>query len=315
MYQLALKAKILKPKKVDLLMLDEAGDINEVTLSIFQLLPAKLKILVGDNHQNIYSFNGTINGFEALKGIGEYYELTKSFRVSSFIAKGVEAFCKKYIDSNVKFDGVDYRHIDMEIHSHAYISRTNAGMIARMIYLDERHMQYNLVRPAKNIFELILILLHLKPNGEIFNVKYKFLQTEANEWYNDDSLKRLYPNVFSYIMDKNDGDVEIASAMSLLSRFGKDTIMHTYNSAVQHEKHPKRHTITLTTAHSSKGLEFDEVTVDDDMNAALQKILNDKYVQEQGLTEKHIEEFRLYYVCTTRCKYKLNNAEFIENTF
>lgn len=253
LYQLSLKAGIIKPKKLDLLMLDEAGDINEVTLSIFKLIPAKLKILVGDNHQNIYSFNGTINGFKALKGVGEYYELTKSFRVSSFIARGVELFCQKYLDDKVKFIGVDYRHSDMKTETHAYISRTNANMIGRMIILDEHHIQYNLVRPAKSIFELILILVHLRPNGDIFNAKFKYLQNEANEWNEDESLKRLYPTLFSYIADVNEGDMEIASAMSLISRFGKDTIISTYTSAVKHEKVTKKHMVTLTTAHSSKG--------------------------------------------------------------
>lgn len=250
LYQLSLKAGIIKPKKLDLLMLDEAGDINEVTLSIFQLLPAKLKILVGDNHQNIYSFNGTINGFEALKGVGEYYELTKSFRVSSPIAKGIEEFCKNYLDQKVKFIGMDYRDNAMEINSHAYISRTNANMISRMIILDDHHVKYNLVRPVKSIFELILILIHLKPNGEIFNAKYKYLQTETNEWNNDQLLKRSYSTLFSYISYMNEGDVEIALAMALISRFGRDTIMSTYASATKHEKVHTKHLVTLTTAHS-----------------------------------------------------------------
>lgn len=312
LYQLSLKAGIIRPKKLDLLMLDEAGDINEVTLSIFQLLPAKLKILVGDNHQNIYSFNGTINGFNALKGVGQYFELTKSFRVSSFIAKGIEQFCKTYLDENVKFVGVDYRHTDMIVDNHAYISRTNASMIARMIQLDEHHVQYNLVRPTKTIFELILILLYLKPHGEIYNAKYKFLQAEADQWEQDVAMHAFFPTLFSYIASVNEGDIEITSAMSLLSRFGKDTIMTTYNNATRHEKDHKHHKMTLTTAHSSKGLEFDAVTIDDDMNQALQKILNDEYVITNGMTDKHKEEFRLYYVAVSRCKYKLYGAEFIE---
>ena len=99
----------------------------------------------------------------------------------------------------------------------------------------------------------ILIIVHLRPNGDILNDKFKYLQNEANEWNEDESLKRLYPTLFSYIADVNEGDMEIASAMSLISRFGKDTIISTYTSAVKHEKVTKKHMVTLTTAHSSKG--------------------------------------------------------------
>lgn len=319
MYQLSLRAGIIKPKKLDLLMLDEAGDINEVTLSIFQLIPAKLKVLVGDNHQNIYSFNGTINGFEALKGIGEYYELTQSFRVSSYIAKGIEKFCKTYLDENVKFVGVDYKHSDISIESHAFISRTNAAMIARMIELDQSHTKYTLVRPVKSIFELILILVYLKPGGEVYNAKYKFLQAEADHWEQNPEIKLLYPSLFSYINELNKGDIEVSNAIATISRFSKDRIMDTYSNALKHEEQQKNlkraHPVVLTTAHSSKGLEFDSVYIDDDMNQALTKILTDKFVIENGMSEKQKEEFRLYYVGTSRCKFKLFNAEYVTGEF
>lgn len=54
------------------------------------------------------------------------------------------------------------------------------------------------------------------------------------------------------------------------------------------------------------------MTIDDDMNQALHKILNDEYVINNGMTDKHKEEFRLYYVAASRCKYKLYGAEFVE---
>lgn len=314
LYQLSLKAGVITPKQLDLLMLDEAGDANEVTLSIFQLIPAKLKVLVGDNHQNIYSFNGTINGFEALKGVGEYYELTQSFRVSSYIAKGIESFCKEYLDPNVKFIGVDYRHADMETQSYAYISRTNASMIGQMIIMDKQHIKYNLVRSPKTIFELVNILMWLRPGGEVFSAKYRFLQTEADFWASDAVALATYKNLYSYITEVNKGDPEIAAAMALISKFGKDLIKSTYENALKHENDSKRHLMTLTTAHSSKGLEFDEVILTDDMDEALDKILNDENVIQNGLTESHREEFRLYYVAASRCKFKLHNAKYIEQS-
>jgi superfamily I DNA/RNA helicase len=312
LYQLSLKAGIIKPKKIDLLMLDEAGDINEVTLSIFMMLPARLKIMVGDNHQNIYSFNGTINGFEALKNVGQYFELTKSFRVAANIAKGVEAFCQKYLDHNVKFIGVEYKHSEKEINSNAYISRSNGSMIARMIDMDQRRCPYNLVRKASIIFELPLILVYLRPGGNINNEKYKILQKEADKWGSDQALQHDYPKLFKYIAEINKDDVEISGAIALMARFGIDTIMETYASALKHEKDSRTHFNTLCTAHSSKGLEFDSVYIDDDMNQCLTKILEDQHVIENGMSHKQKEEFRLYYVAISRCKHNLSNAEYVD---
>ena len=67
--------------------------------------------------------------------------------------------------------------------------------------------------------------------------------------------------------------------------------------------------ITLCTAHSSKGLEFDRVIVGDDLNKQIRKI----YQKEQHKwTEDDVSELRLYYVAITRAKLELVNATVIE---
>lgn len=311
LFQLSLRAGVIKPKPVDLLMLDEAGDVNEVTLDIFLNYPAKLKILVGDNHQNIYSFNGTINGFTALKGVGQYFEMTQSFRVSSLIARGVESFCQRYLDPDVKFKGIDYKPSETQSESVAFIARTNATMINRMIILDEQHMKYNLVRPVKSIFELIMILAYLKPNGEVYNAKYKFLQREANEFGEmPPAVQHQYKGLLNYIAELNEKDIEIVNAIKLIQRFSKDKIIKVYESALRHENHSSKHQVVLTTAHSSKGLEFDAVHIEDDLNSAIEEFAIDS--DYSMLSEEQKEEFRLYYVAVTRCKFHLQNAKFIK---
>jgi len=74
-------------------MLDEAGDLNEVTLELFKLLPARIKVAVGDPNQNIYTFNHTINCFERLDGHGTTFKLSKSFRVPEHI----DRTCRKFL--------------------------------------------------------------------------------------------------------------------------------------------------------------------------------------------------------------------------
>jgi superfamily I DNA/RNA helicase len=90
----------------ELVMLDEAGDLNEVTLEIFKLLSGRIKIAVGDPHQNIYTFNHTINCFDRLKDQGVMFRLSKSFRVPQHIAEPVEHFCKMFLNPSMQFKGV-----------------------------------------------------------------------------------------------------------------------------------------------------------------------------------------------------------------
>ena len=58
--------------------------------------------------------------------------------------------------------------------------------------------------------------------------------------------------------------------------------------------------VSLSTIHSSKGLEFDRVILIDVFNGILPSIRNDKEQDEEE------EEVRLFYVGATRAKHKLD---------
>lgn len=65
-------------------LLDEAQDTNPVTFDIFMRIPAKKKVIVGDKHQNIYSWRGAKN-YLIHKDFNVFY-LTKTFRFGEDIA-------------------------------------------------------------------------------------------------------------------------------------------------------------------------------------------------------------------------------------
>jgi superfamily I DNA/RNA helicase len=69
---------------------------------------------------------------------------------------------------------------------------------------------------------------------------------------------------------------------------------------------PKRAAITLTTAHSSKGCEYDEVYIEEDLNTVIAKC-NEATI----LTNEIQTEYRLYYVACTRARLKLHNADML----
>ena len=92
-------------------------------------------------------------------------------------------------------------------------------------------------------------------------------------------------------------------------KYGKSEIFNAYAEAKNHED--KKHDITLLTAHSSKGLEFDEVTLAADMNYSVDMVIERLGVNPYtSITTNPTdrETLNLYYVAMTRALVSLNNA-------
>lgn len=320
--------KIAIPK-YDLLMLDEAGDVNHVSLEIFKLLKSTKKIMVGDNQQNIYSFNDTINGFKELEGVGVMFDLTTSFRVTQAIAERVESFSKKFLDKDMEFNGRNYTVKDIPNEYNrtvAYISRTNSLLVEKMIEYEDSQTPYNLTKTVESVFRLYRTLIFLKAGAIQRDPDLQYIQHDCDEYNENANLQREFENVYGYLMFKNKDNVQLKSAMQVLAKYGKKKILSIYNIAKEHEQRSSTHRITLTTAHSSKGLEFDVVHIMDDLNDVLDKIMKEYRVEEVMLHDKNIhpsmflpnnklEEFRLYYVAGTRARHKLYNAKYFSDEY
>lgn len=306
LYHILLHNGDIVPAECNLLMLDEAGDLNEVTLEIFKLLPATIKVAVGDPHQNIYTFNYTINCFEHLKGKGKTFKLSKSFRVPDYIAASVEAFCKAYLDPEMEFKGVDPSNTDIK--TRGYISRTNAGLINKLIELNTDKIPYGLVRKAQEIFKIPLMVAGLKYQGKIYDQAYKHLQDDVDSWYeNENNIKVTHSTLMGYLKSKYADDLSLIQAINLISKHGKSGIFNAYAEAKMHEN--TKQDFMLLTAHSSKGLEFDEVMLAPDMNLSIEDlIVSIKQDPEKVLSPFDRESLNLYYVACTRALVRLRNA-------
>jgi len=283
----------------DLLMLDEAGDLSEVTIEVFKLINAPKKVMVGDPHQNIYGFMNTVNGFEILKDEGVQLTLSQSFRVSTEIAKNLEVFCQGYLDPNMQFKGVDIPN--KTIHSRAFIARTNSGLISRMMDLHKTNTHYTLVRTAADIFALPLALISVVSKKEIFKKEYKFLEKDYSHYLKTPELQLDFKSFHGYIKEIHADDVNLITAVRLLEKHSYGEIFDCFKQAK--EQPTKRQSIILTTAHVSKGQTYDAVYIEDDLNKAVKK------VKESGVnTAEDLAELNLYYVACSRTRLELINA-------
>lgn len=301
----------------DIVLLDEAGDLNEVTLEIFRLLSGKCKVAVGDAHQNIFTFNYTINCFECLKDEGVTFNLTQSFRVPENVAKRIEQFCQKYLDPDMIFKGVPVT--TTEVKTIGYVSRTNAGLIGKIIELNQERVPYGLVRRAQDIFKVPLMVAGLKYQGKIYDTAYKHIQSDVDDWFeNKNGVKQDHKTMNAFLRNKYEDDLQLVQSLNLVSRVGKSTIFDAYAEAKNHEG--KKQDFMLFTAHSGKGLQMDEIILAPDMNRSLEDIIERfdecKSAEERTALRLQLdacdkETLNLYYVGMTRCSVRLCNAKFL----
>ena len=286
----------------DFIMLDEAGDLNEVTLAIFQLLPSPRKIAVGDQHQNIYQFNETINCFNVLNGQGALFHLTKSFRVAPDIASRVQHFCRRYLDPTMKFTGTPQLSTPQTF---AYLTRTNSALIAHMITCVNAKRQFGLVRKPDEIFRMALMVCSFKYQSFITVASYNHLQSDIDEYYENLELHKPL-SLLQYIADLHDHDEPLLQAIKLVQRHGASAIINAYNVAKQCSKVPQPY--MLATGHSCKGLEFDEVHIAEDLNQSVRKITSAQSFNPSAISDVDREALNIYYVACTRARINLINA-------
>lgn len=299
----------------DLLILDECQDTTAVTLEIFKLINAKRKIMFGDKFQNIYSFMNTVNAFEELENTNEL-KLTKSFRCTPSIANKVQVYGTQFLDSNFIYEGNEKLISNKD--DIAYISRTNASLIKRMMKLLDEGKGFVLTRNLNEIFAFAIALQNASEGKPVFDKRYKYLQVEYKKYLD---LKSKYRDYFDYIKRVLPEEKGLGSTCDILFKLRNKRI-NIYQLKEQIENVRRDSNIIVTTAHTFKGLEADSVYIEDDLNSDI-KDAHDTIIDHKMIYEGNIEDIRkylnketreelnLYYVALTRAKTKLYNVKYL----
>ena len=303
-YHILLYRGLYSPGYYDAIYIDEVQDFEPVGLEIFKLLPAKRKVIVGDHNQAIFSsFTYCTNGFDYLKeSITKSLPLTRSYRVNIADAKLVQTFMRQHVDSEFIFKG--HNHHDNTIHTVGYISRTNTSVIAKMIELDNRGVEYKLARKVGNLFSLVLNLIYMKKDGHITG-EYSFLNHDVEVYYSDKKLQKS-TTLFKYVWKTHSSNSAIKQACMLIATHGSRKLIDLHQQAKKRESSKKECSISVGTVFSYKGLTVDEAIIDKDLNL---DYLNDKKLTAE---EKHIENL-IRYVAVSRHRIKLSNCDWLQN--
>ena len=306
-YYLLLKNEQIPQYGHDIVMLDEAQDTNEVTLGIFQALKGKTKVVVGDKHQQIYSFRGSKNALDKITCDKECY-LSMSFRFNDTIAQLANTLLQNFKNEQVTIES--FQAQQNSIKSHGYISRTNAQLIALISSRIQNKEPFVTVRDPNEIFNLTIEVYYFLNHDKDKIQRNRFLK----DFKSEEELTQYAKEVEDYELKSalkvaKEYDYSIFEFKEIADKFFKAWKNRQINGFEQRLSE----IMFLTTAHTAKGLEWDCVTIADDFNDFADLIVDMgchdlQTFQEQQLhlpNQELLDEFNLFYVAITRAKQQL----------
>jgi superfamily I DNA/RNA helicase len=277
------KFQSLKPQlDYDIVMMDEGQDASEVMLDIFKNQSAT-KVIVGDSHQQIYSWRYAINSLEKCD-YANYY-LNTSFRFDNNIANLAKAilgvkkeFDESYKDVEIIGGGGSARRVQK-----AFLGRTNFGLIAKALELNKPNIHFeghinSYLNSDSGASIYDIMNLHSQDFDRIKNPIIKGLK-DINELYD-------------YI--EKTGDKQLKPMADLVSAYGKRLSYLLYELKNSHVDKKDAEYI-FSTCHKSKGMEYDSVELLGDFSNINETDVN--------------EEVNLIYVAATRTKSSLTLNE------
>lgn len=290
-------------ERFDTILLDEAQDSTDVIIDIFLRINADHKVLVGDKHQQIYSFKDSKNAMKRIDG--KELSLTKTFRFPTDIAKYSNTLLSRFKGETLEIKS-DIEPITFESassnpeNSIGYISRGNSALITKMLDLRENNEKFKTVRHPEEIFRTIKdIGYFLNRDKRMISSQNSFLRDLINE----EDLKHYIKSTKDYQLETTLRIFQSVFNSNLSEVFEIETFANEFFSSKESFKY------ILTTAHTAKGLEFDCTVISDDFFSFEKIISVSGYSTYQSFIEnieecnhKVLDEFNLFYVALTRCK-------------
>lgn len=296
--------QLSKPKlhiDYDFVIVDEAQDTDLVALDILnnQDLSKLQLIVVGDSFQQIYSWRGALDALNNVKVADTFY-LSKSFRFGKDVAKLSTAILKYSfsdfqlpITGNLEKNSKIYEIQDCTYSRYdAIITRTNAGVFDAFMKAIEQNPQLS-INVEIDIQQIQSYILD-------------FEKLEKGIKLSSDSALTLFENIqqLEEYVEENPTDSDISAPFRLIVKMGINELKEKIQVIAKVAANSKEQThfdLKITTAHKSKGLEFNHIVLFEDFNPFLfQKMDSTENCSPLIYAPVSEEEVRLFYVAVTR---------------
>lgn len=282
----------------DAILLDEAQDTNPVTQALVEAQGHARRIYVGDEHQAIYSFRGARNAMSQVQADAEFM-LTGSFRFGSAVADLANELLEAKGETELRLRGLGAASKVGPLAPntpHTYIARGNSALFARAVQALEDNERFSFVGPLYN-YRLDLI-------------------TQTFEFSCGNKVKDPFLSGFRDFVDLEEyaeamEDHEWAGRCKLVNKYGKRIpflVSKIQEKAGTYPGPGAQPQVVLTSAHRSKGLEFDQVIMANDFMDFFDEEAG-QWLDFSNPSAHEVEGVNLQYVAATRAKRFLEIGE------
>ena len=281
--------QLSQPKlQAEVIYVDEAQDLDPVMLDVLKNQKAQM-IWLGDAYQQIYAWRGAINALDNLDNCLKY-ELTETFRFSASIASFANMALNMLGESRqIKSNKVQDTN---KLGKEAIIARKNGTLfdMALLLAQQSRHFAW-----ADTSFKPDSLISHCQELIKIDAGRTAFMDM-YKEFTSIDEIEAF--------LEEENNDT-IAKPLALCKRFNFNiTQIKAAVQLISSFVDPNAN-IVLTTAHKSKGQEWDKVTLTDDFIDAIER--------EERSASGTMHEWNLLYVALTRAKKDLSLRDNIKS--
>jgi F-box protein, helicase, 18 len=266
----------------DRLLVDEAQDLNPCILDVvLAQSPRVALVFVGDKHQGIYGFRKAVNAMAEVEA-EERVAITQSFRFGQAIAdvatKLLQAFKGETNEVRGR-DDIEVQFVVDRAKRHCVLSRTNAGIFDEAASIVTAHPKATLQFVGG---------FDRYPFGKILDAYYLWAGERAK--VKEPTIARFTAFEQMRKYGNEAADAEIKALVRLVEKHG-NRIPFLYDDVRRAEVSHEGADAVLSTAHRSKGLEWEQVVLADDFI---------ELPPDQDDAADVDEEVNLLYVAVTR---------------
>lgn len=279
----------------DYILFDEGQDASMAMLDVF-LKQKATKVIVGDTHQQIYSWRYAVNSLE--KTDFKTYLLSNSFRFAQDIASLAQLVLKmkRYIDvpTNISIAGAGGSN---STKTKAVLARTNLGLLLKAIeYVTEKqevkhiHFEgninsYTYAADGASLYDVLNL-----DNGKGFMIKDELIKTMTGLDDLDDYIEKT-------------GDRELSMMVEIVKEYGNEIPRIIKKIKEKHVDNKDEAEMIFSTVHRSKGMEYDVVELVGDFVSEDYLMKLEKSNQKDDVDKSQLnEEINLLYVAITRAR-------------
>jgi hypothetical protein len=273
----------------NLIYVDEFQDTSPVIADIVLNQKSQL-VLVGDSYQSIYAWRGAINALEQVPSTFTLKYLSTSFRFTQEIADMANKLTSIVgntvpIKGKASFDKTNLP-ITPDDWTKATLVRTNSMLLETLIVAESLDKKVYVIADLKDLWSK---MYHI--NGLAFNNDIRYPDKELKQFTTYKELEETAKNVPELR--------KLIKLTAYLTKGGLTTNIKKIQSILVDEEHKDEADFTLVTSHKSKGLEWSEVTLAEDMFIPREE-------ESPFETLMNNQTLNLLYVAITRGKYVVN---------